>query len=75
MTYIYDMAGGEEYLGEELLCPKPASDAATPLSPSDHGAARVELQLATVQSRSVDATAAAGLAAFLVDDLIEQIEE
>ena len=41
----------------------------------DHGAARVELQLATVQSGSVDATAAGGLAAFLIDDLIEQIEE
>ena len=75
MAYIYDMAGSGEYLGEQLLCPKPASGAATPLSPFDRGATRVELQLATVQSQAVDSAGTDGLPAFLLGDLIEHIGE
>jgi len=49
MTYIFDMAGGGEYQGEELSCPKPAAYAPTAVNPSRHNH-EVELRLAVVES-------------------------
>lgn len=49
MTYIFDMAGGGEYQGEELSCPNPAADAPMTETPSRHDH-EVELRLAVVES-------------------------
>ncbi len=51
MTYIYEMASGTEYLGEEFSCPKQAAAVTTP--PASHPARnehQVELRLALVET-------------------------
>lgn len=64
MTYIYEMASGTEYLGDELSCPKYAADMATPMSNPASAQYQVELRLVPVEtftSRSAPSGFPAGL--------------
>ena len=51
MTYIYEMASGTEYLGEEFSCPKQTADMTTPVSHPARGEYCAELRLALVETR------------------------
>jgi len=68
MTYILDMAGGTEYLGEELSCP--ASGA--PLQRRDP---QVELQLAIVETRPARTDEPGFFANLDVDELLDRLED
>ena len=74
MTYIFDMAGGEEYLGEELRCPQPVADVATTSSPNWLAPA-VELHLAIVESPRAPAPASGFPAGQQLRELIERLED
>ena len=53
MTYIFDMAEGTEYLGDEMQCPKP-STAPAAVSPArrEQPHCQVELRLAEVATEA-----------------------
>jgi hypothetical protein len=75
MTYIYEMASGTEYLGEELSCPKRAAAMTTPVLHPARDESRVELRLALVDalpSRSALSDFPVGLD---LDDLFNAIED
>jgi hypothetical protein len=68
MTYILDMAGGTEYLGDELNCP--ASGA--PLQRRDP---QVELQLAIVETRTARTDEPGFFANLDVGELLDRLED
>jgi len=68
MTYVLDMAGGTEYLGEELSCPTSGA----PLQRRDP---QVELQLATVETRPARTDEPGFFANLDVGELLDRLED
>jgi len=68
MTYILDMAGGTEYLGEELSCPAPGA------SPQRHDP-QVELQLAIVETRPAGTDEPGFFASLDIGELLDRFED
>jgi hypothetical protein len=68
MTYILDMAGGTEYLGEELSCP------ASGASPQRRDP-QVELQLASAETRPARTEEPGFFASLDIGELLDRLED
>jgi hypothetical protein len=75
MTYIYEMASGTEYLGEEFSCPKQTAAMATPASHPARGEYQVELRLALVETQPSRCVPSGFHAGLNLNDLFSTIED
>ena len=72
MTFIYDMAGGTEYRGDDMVTSGPVEAPAGDVG-RGHPEHRVELQLAQVQSPAMETPAAPVV--YDLETLINSLED
>ena len=75
MTYIYEMASGTEYLGEEFSCPKQPAAMTTPVSHPARGEHQVELRLALVETLTSRRAHSGYHPSLNLDDIFSAIED
>jgi hypothetical protein len=75
MTYIYEMASGTEYLGEELGCPKQTAALTNGASHLTYGAYQVEPRLAVVENLPRKSASSSFPAGLDINGLINAIED
>jgi len=75
MTFILDMASGEEYQGKELSCPGTTNPAPTRTDRSQELAQHVELQLAIVEVTPSQQRISFDMGGIDIKTLLESIED